>query len=86
MKRRADYHCQMKGIYHIIIKKTVTFAEKNLKNYMLKIKYLVELEIIVIIQVNTEVLQIVYVICSMAYSKKFLWCFTMNQTDIMVLS
>ena len=42
--------------------KYAIFVEKTSKMNMLKTKYIVKLEIIVIIQVNTKVLHILYVI------------------------
>ena len=45
-----------------IIEKTVIFVNKNLKINIWKIKNIIKLEIIVIIQGNIEVLRIVYVI------------------------
>ena len=47
---------------HTKNRKSATFAEKALKINNLKIKNIVKLEIIAIIQVNTDVLQITYVI------------------------
>ena len=44
------------------IQKPVIFVKKNLKINMLKIKSIVELEIIVIMHENIEVLRIAYVI------------------------
>ena len=45
-----------------IIEKTVIFVNKNLKINIWKIKNIIKLEIIVIIQGNIEVLRIAYVI------------------------
>ena len=45
-----------------IIEKTVIFVNKDLKINIWKIKNIIKLEIIVIIQGNIEVLRIVYVI------------------------
>ena len=42
------------------MQKFAIFVNKNLKIYILKIKNIVKLEILVIIQLNTEVLYIVY--------------------------
>ena len=44
----------------MLTKKTVTFPSKRLKTNMLMIKNIVKLEIIIITQVNTEVLDIAY--------------------------
>ena len=50
--------------------KFAIFVKKSLRIYILKIKNVVKLEIIVIIKVNTEELDIVYVIESIVYLKK----------------
>ena len=44
------------------IQKVATFVKNIVKINILKIKNIVKLEIIVIIQINTEVLDIVYLI------------------------
>ena len=46
----------------MIRQKSVTFVDESFKINMLTIKNTIKLEIIVIIQVNTEVLHIAYVI------------------------
>ena len=50
--------------------KFAIFVKKSLRIYILKIKNVVKLEVIVIIKVNTEELDIVYVIESIVYLKK----------------
>ena len=51
---------------------SVIFVKKNFKINMVKIKNIVKLETIVIMQVNIDVLHIVYVIQSLVYLKIFL--------------
>ena len=55
------------------------FVKESLKTNILKIK------IIVMIQVNKEVLHIVYVIQSKLYQKEFLRFFTMDVTMNIIL-
>ena len=50
------------SLNHMLVKKTVTFAKKNLKKKMLIIRNILKLEIIAITQVNTKLLHIAYVI------------------------
>ena len=51
---------QMNSKNHIETKKFILFVKKSLNINMLKIKIIVKLETIVIIQGNKEVLQIAY--------------------------
>ena len=53
------------------MQKSVIFVKKRLKINMLKIKNIVKLEIIVIIQANIEVLHIAYVIYNIVHLNKF---------------
>ena len=52
--------------------KSVTFVKKNLEINILRIKNIVNLEIIVIMHGNIEVLRIAYVIHNIVYLKKIL--------------
>ena len=54
------------------MQRSVIFARKNLKINIWKIKNIVKLEIIVIIQENIEVLHMAYVIWKIVYLKKSL--------------
>ena len=54
------------------IQKPVIFLKKNLKINISKIKNILNLEIIVIIQENIKVLRIAYVIYNIVYLKEFL--------------
>lgn len=53
---------------------------------MLKIKYILELETIVVIQDNKELLRIAYVIQRIVYTKKFLQLFILDLIMILLLS
>ena len=59
-----------------------TFAEKNLKKNIMIMKNIVKLKINVVIQVNTEVLHMGYVIYDIEDQVKF----TVDQTVLIILS
>ena len=59
-----------------------TFAEKNFKKNIMIMKTIVKLKINVVIQVNTEVLHMEYVIYDIEDQVKF----TMDQTVLIILS
>ena len=68
------------------IQKSTIFVNKILKINMLKIKNIKKSEIIVIIQVNIAMLHVSYVTQHIVYLKELPWCFTMDQTIIIILS
>ena len=68
------------------MQKHAIFVKKSLKINMLKIKYIVNLEIIVIRTVNIEVLHTAYVIQNIIYLKKLHWFFTTDESMIIILS
>ena len=63
---------------HTKMEKSVIFVKKKLKTNMCKIKNIIKLEVIVIIQGNIEMLHIAYIIQNIVHLKKFIWLFIID--------